>query len=280
MKFSNLILLSAILTTIGTYIDKKIMDKGISKRNYFYFMCLTMIPFSIITLLLEIKTNNFKFETNFFTIILLALAAVLRYVKQRTFVGCYRKLEPYEFKTYMSVTLVICFIIDIIIGVQVFNIYKLLSIILIIGGVILIYNHKFSLKGIEKDLAIRIISDVAMTYIIYNILKYWSNGMFILLLNTILVIIFTPIYKPYKKENNCNSLIGLIMLQQTFGFTYTYINNYLSSRSATLSYFVSPISLVFITIGAFVLKRDRKPNLKNIVGIVIAGIGICLITFF
>lgn len=281
MNFSYLILLSAILSTIGTYIDKKIIDNGISRKNYFYYMCLTMIPFSLISLFLEIKTNNFKFIINYVVIILLILAAFLRYIKQKSFVGCYRKLEPYEFKTYMTVTLVICFFIDVILGIQSFTIFKLLSIFFIIIGVILTYNVKVNIKNIQKDLVIRIISDVTMGYIIYNVLKYWSNGIFILLLNLLLTIIFTPIYKPYKKENNITpAMFGLILLQQTFGFTYTYINNYLSSNSVTLSTFVSPISLIFITITAFLLKRDKKPNVKNIIGIVLAGIGICLIKLF
>lgn len=281
MNFSYLILLSAILSTIGTYVDKKIIDSGISRKNYFYYMCLTMIPFALVSLFLEIKTNNYKFCFNYIVIILLLMAAFLRYIKQKSFVGCYRKLEPYEFKTYMSVTLIICFFIDIVLGIQTFTILKLLSIILIIVGVILTYNIKVNIKKFQKDLVIRIISDVIMGYVVYNILKYWSNGFFILLLNLLLTLLFTPIYKPYKKENNISlGMFGLILLQQTFGFTYTYINNYLSSNSVTLSTFVSPISLIFITITAFLLRKKKKPSIKNIIGIVLAGIGICLIKLF
>ena len=87
--------------------------------------------------------------------------------------------------------------------------------------------------------------------------------------------------KNYKKENNISlGMFGLILLQQSFGFTYTYINNYLSSNSVTLSTFVSPISLIFITVTAFLLRKKKKPSIKNIIGIVLAGIGICLIKLF
>lgn len=280
MSFFSLILLSATLSTIGTYIDKKIIDKGISKKDYFYYMCVTMIPFAIISLLLELKTHTFRFEINFLFVILLVIAGVIRYIKQKSFVGCYRKLEPYELKTYMSITLIICFIIDLIIGVQVFNVWKLLSIVLIIFGVILAREVKISLKKVNKDLLIRIISDVGMGYITYMALKYCSNSVFILLLNLMLVLFFTPIYKPYKDNKVTKKIFGLILLQQTFGFTYTYINNYLSSQSVTLSKFVLPISLVLILIFAFVLKRDKKPNIKNIIGIVIVALGTLLINSF
>jgi len=280
MSFGSLIFLSAILSAVGTYVDKKIIDKGISKQNYFYFMCLTMIPFAIISIVIELLTNNYKFNINILTVILLICAMFLRFIKQKSFVGCYRHLQPYEFKTYMSITIVICFAIDILFGIQSFTILKGISILFIIMGVFLIYNVKINIKIFKKDLIIRIISDVILGYIIYNIFKYWSNGMYILLLNLMLVILFTPIYKPYKKENSQINLLALILLQQTFGFAYTYIYNYLSSNSVTLSSFVSPISLVLITVIAFFVNKYKKPNMKNVFGIVLSIIGICLLNVF
>ena len=151
MNFSCLKLLGAIFSTIGAYIDKKIIYDGISKNNYFYYMCLTMIPFALISLLLEIKTNNFIFNINCKVIILLFIVAFLRYIKQYSFVACYRKLEPFELKTYMSLTLILCFFIDIILGIQYFTILKLTSIVFIIIGVVLMYNVNFSIKNIQKD---------------------------------------------------------------------------------------------------------------------------------
>ena len=281
MNFSFIIIFAAIFTTIGNYIDKGIVDKGISRKNYFYYMCLTMIPFALITMLLEIKTGNFKFSFNLVPIILLIIASILRYLKQKSNVVCLRNLEPYELKTYMSITLIICFIIDVIFKIQEFTILKILSIIFIIIGVILIYNVKISFKKFKKDLFIKIITEVIITYIVYNVLKYWSNGMYMLLLNLLLVIVFTPCYKTYKKENKVsNKLLGLIYLQQVFGFTYTYINNYLTSNSATLSNFVSPISLVFTAIVAFFINKNRKPTFINIIGIIMVAIGICFMNIF
>lgn len=280
MSFLTLILLSATLSTIGTYIDKRIIEKGISKKDYFYYMCVTMIPFTLVSLFLELKTQTFKFELSWIFIILLIIAGIIRYIKQKSFVGCYRKLEPYELKTYMTITLIICFIIDLIIGVQIFNVWKLLSIVLIIFGVVLACEVKVSFKKVNKDLIIRIITDVAMGYITYMALKYCSNSIFILLLNLMLVIFFTPIYKPYKDNKMTKNIFGLVLLQQTFGFSYTYINNYLSSQSVTLSKFVLPISLVLVVVSAFILKRDKKPNFRNIFGIIVVILGILLINSF
>ena len=281
MNTSLLIILCAIISTIGTYINKKIVDKGISRENFFYYMCLTMVFFSCGSLALEVKSNNFHFEFSWILVVLLILAMLLRYARQTSFVGYCRKLEPYEFETYMSFSLVICFIIDCLIGAQNFSAFKVLSILFIILGIIFTYNVKINVMNIQKDLILKLIAEVGTSYIIYYALRYCSNGLFILCINLILVIIFTFIYKPYKKENRISKeLFILFFIQQAFGFSKTYISNYLSSQSATLAHFISPVSLILITLMAFVLKREQKPSMKNMLGIGMACLGILLIKMF
>ena len=281
MNYSILIILAAIIGTIGTYINKKIVERGISRENFFYYMCLTMVFFSCGSLGLEASNETLKFEFSLPLVLLLILAMILRYLRQTSFVGYCRKLEPYEFETYMSFSLVICFIIDVIIGSQSFNLFKLLSIIFIILGIAFTYNVKLNVRNIQKDLLLKMIAEIGTSYIVFNAMRYVSNGIFILLLNLSLVIIFTFIYKPYKKENRIpNDLLLLFFIQQTFGFSRTYISNYLSSQSATLAHFISPVSLIFITIFAFIFRKEHKPNMKNILGICLACVGILLIKMF
>ena len=278
---SLLIILCAVISTIGTYINKKIVDKGISRENFFYYMCLTMVFFSSGSLAIEVQSNQFHFKFSWMLVLLLILAMSLRYLRQTSFVGYCRKLEPYEFETYMSFSLVICFIIDCLIGTQSFNIYKILSIIFIIVGIIFTYNVKVNVMNIQKDLLFKMIAEIGTSYIVFNALRYCSNGLFILIVNLVLVVIFTFIYKPYKKENRIsNDLLLLFFVQQAFGFSRTYISNYLSSQSATLAHFISPVSLILITLMAFVLNREKKPNMRNIFGIGLACIGILLIKMF
>lgn len=107
----GVVILAALMTTIGTYIDKHLVNKGISRNDYFYYMCLSMIPFSIIMIVIEILTNNFKFEFSIIPIILLLLAMFVRYKKQQTIVGCLTHLTPYESVTYMSLGIILAFII-------------------------------------------------------------------------------------------------------------------------------------------------------------------------
>ena len=118
----GVVILAALMATIGTYIDKHLVNKGISRNDYFYYMCLSMIPFSIIMIVIEILTNNFKFEFSIIPIILLLLAMFVRYKKQHAIVGCLTHLNPYESVTYMSLGIILAFIIDSILGIGINNI--------------------------------------------------------------------------------------------------------------------------------------------------------------
>lgn len=272
-----LILVSALLLCIGTYVDKMIIDEGISKRDYFYYMCLTMVPFSLALLWAEVVNGIFHFRFSVSLAVLLIMAAVLRYCRQRSFVSCYRELQPYEFESYMTISLMFSFVIDLMIGVQKFHPMKILSIVFILVGIFLINSLKFQMKGLWKNLLIRIFCELLMGYIIFVAMKQCSNSMFILLLNLSLVVVFSPIYRPWQKEHRIpKKLFWLIMLQQTFGFTVTYLNNILSSISVTLCQFVSPVSLILIALISMMLKNRRKPSFLNGLGILCSIAGVFL----
>ena len=51
-----LLLLTGFISTIATYIDKHLINKGISRKDYFYYMCLSMIPFSLLTIIINYFT--------------------------------------------------------------------------------------------------------------------------------------------------------------------------------------------------------------------------------
>lgn len=97
-----IVILAGICGAIGQYVDKYLVNKGITRKDYFYYMCLSMIPFSIIMIIVEYCTNQLKFELNFISVILLIIAMFLRYKKQHTIVGCLKYLNPYEDSAYLT----------------------------------------------------------------------------------------------------------------------------------------------------------------------------------
>lgn len=273
----GIVILTSLMSTIGTYIDKHLVNKGISRKDYFYYMCLSMIPFSVIMIFIEIATNNFKFDLSIIPIILLIIAMYIRYKKQHTVVGCLTYLNPYESVSYMSLGIILAFIIDGILGIKQFSIITLASIVLTLIGVFTLADVKLKIKSLQKDLIIGIICDISMGYATHYILKYWSNASFIFILNLLLTLIFSKGYNvKYHKKNK--EIIKWVFLQQAFGFCYTYLLNYLSSNSVVLSSFTRPVTIVLTILVAFAMKSTtKKPKISDIFAVFLVALGIALL---
>lgn len=277
MLLIYIVVLAGTFGAIGQYLDKHLVNIGISRKDYFYYMCFTMIPFSLIMVIVELYTGQLKFELRFISIILLIAAMFLRYKKQHTIVGCLKYLNPYEDSAYLISGIIVAFIIDVILGIENLRIISILSILLTVAGVFMIADSKIKIKNLQKDLIVRIITSLLMSYTTHFILQYWSNAVFILTLNLMLTIIFSKRYNfQYHKEHK--NIIKWVLLQQLFGFASLYLSNYLSSNSVTLSSYVRPTSIIVVVIiSLFYKDKKKKPSIKQILGIVLVVLGICLI---
>lgn len=272
-----LIISAALFGAIGQYIDKHLVNMGISRKDYFYYMCLSMLPFAGIMIAIEVATNQFKFSFEIIPILLLVVAMFLRYNKQKTIVGCLTHLNPYEDSAYLTLGLLIAFIIDVLLGIQSLRIISVISIILTIVGVFLIANAKLKIKSLRLDILIRIATSLLMGYVTHYILNYWSNAMFLFVLNLLLTLIFSKDYKfnYYKRQR---SIIKWVFIQQAFGFTSLYLSNILMSNSVTLSNYVRPTSIIIVLLIALMFKdKEKRPTIRQVFGIILIVTGICLI---
>lgn len=277
MLLLYIVILAGIFGAIGQYIDKHLVNKGITRKDYFYYMCLSMIPFSIIMVIIEYLTNQLKFELNIIPFILLIIAMFLRYKKQHTIVGCLKYLNPYEESAYLTLGIIIAFVIDVILGIESIHLLSILSILLTVFGVFAIANSKLKIKNLQQDLMIRIIASLLMSYVTHYMLQYWSNAVFILIMNLLLTILFSKGYN-FEYHKNQKNIIKWVFVQQTFGFCALYMSNYLASNSVTLSSYVRPTSIIVVAIIAmFFKKKDKKPNIRQIIGILLVVLGICMI---
>lgn len=272
-----IVILAGIFGAIGQYLDKYLVNKGITRNDYFYYMCLTMIPFSLIMVIIEYFNNQLRFELNIIAFILLIVAMFLRYKKQHTIVGCLKYLNPYEDSAYLTLGIIIAFIIDSILGIEKIDVFSVLSILLTVVGVFAISNSKLKIKNLQKDLIMRIVTSLLMSYVTHFILQYWSNAVFLLVMNLLLTIIFSKNYD-FKYHIQQKNIIKWVLIQQLFGFSSLYLSNYLASNSVTLSSYVRPTSIIIVVIIAMFFKdKERRPNLKQIIGIIFVVIGIFLI---
>lgn len=270
-----IILIASLSSAIQTYLDKYLVNLGIKKKDYFYYICLLTIPFSLISLIIEIITNSFKFSFNIIPFILLIIGMFLRYKKQISIVGCLKYLKPYEDQAYLSLNLLIAFLIDVILGIEKLKLLSIISILLTLTGVFLIANSKLKIKSLKKDLVIRIITTLVMNYLTHFILKYWSNSCFMLLLNLLLSLIFIKDYKIKSYKEN-KKLLKFIFLEEIFGFIYLYLNNYLSFKSVTISSFIRPTSIIIVLLISEFKVKSKRPTKKEIIGIILVALGIFL----
>ena len=272
-----IIIFAALFGAIGQYVDKHLVNMGISRKDYFYYMCLSMIPFSILMIIIEIITKQFKFTLEIVPVILLLIAMFLRYNKQKTIVGCLTYLNPYEDSAYLSLGLLISFIIDVLLGIQKFRFISFISIFITIIGVFLISNSKLKIKNLKSDIFVRITTSLLMGYITHYILIYWSNALFIFMLNLFLTLLFCKDYN-IKYYTKTKDIIMWCFIQQVFGFTSLYLSNILMSNSVALSNYVRPTSIIIVLIIALFLKnKEGKPTIKQVFGILLIVAGIVLI---
>ena len=271
------VLFAGIFEALGSFVDKRLANMGISKHNYFYYMCLTMIPFALVMLMIEYFTRQLKFQFSVVAFLLLILAMFLRYYKQHTIIGCLRYLNPYEDSAYLSLGIVIAFILDVILGIESLGIVSILSIIMTLVGVFFIANSKLKIQNLRKDLVIRIFTSLALSYVTYFILNYWSNAVFILILNLFLSILFAKDYSFQSYQKN-KRVLKWCFIQQIFGFSALYLSNYLASNSVTLSSYVRPTSiLVIFIISMFVKDSSKKPTVKQAFGMILVILGVLFI---
>ena len=96
-------------------------------------------------------------------------------------------------------------------------------------------------------------------------------------MNFLLTIIFSKGYN-FKYHKEQKNIIKWVFAQQAFGFCSLYMSNYLASNSVTLSSYVRPTSIIVVVIIAMFFKdKERKPNFKQVIGILLVILGICLI---
>ncbi|MBQ9013043.1 MAG: hypothetical protein IJ094_05690 [Bacilli bacterium] len=272
-----IMIITSIVSVIALYIDKHLLNIGITRKDYFYYMCLSMIPFSLVTLVIEYLRGDIRFDFSIIPFIILIFAMLFRYYKQFAYAGTVKSLTPYENMAYTSLGIVLAFIIDIILKNRDFNYFSFLAIILTIIGVFLLSNNRLRSNGLKKDLVIRIVGNVILGFIANIMLRYWSNAMYILLLNLFLTMFFSKDYTiKYHIKNK--KIIKWVFIQQTFGFTYVYLFNYLSSISITTSNFVAPIVIMLLFLIALISKKnDKRIKFKDFISMILICIGMFLI---
>ena len=275
--------LTSAFYAVQSYAEKRTVSSGVSRNDFFFYSCLCLLPFAVI---MQIFTP-FYFHFSYILILILVVSILLRYGKMTAIVSTVERLVPYESEAYMSLGVIIAYIVDCVIGNKVFSLWGILSIVLAVFGVFLIADVKLQIRKLRINLIIRLICDVGLGYCARYALLYCSNAMYILLLNLAIVLMWCWRYKlSYHKEKA--PIIKLVLRQQFLGFICLYLGNMVAQQSVTAYAFVRPVSLAMCVIIAFFYKNKtalsdkfgepRQPKIKDVIAIACIISGICLQT--
>lgn len=186
----------------------------------------------------------------------------------------------------MCLGIILAYVIDCLIGTKVFSLFGVLSIFITLLGVFLIADVKLKIKNLQKGIIIRILCDVGLAYCTRYALLYCSNALFILLLNLLIVLIFSWNYKLSDHKKNL-SVIKLVIIQQFLGFIVLFLGNMVTQQSVTAYSFIRPIELALCILISLLVKNkfllygksiesdnSRSPKIKDgfAIAFIIAGI--------
>lgn len=273
---------TSIFWAISSYAEKRTVRTGVSRRDFFFYSCLSLIPFAAIMLIFtQIFSNIFPvyfkpvyFIPSFWIIPILAGSVLLRYGKLTAIVSTVEKLVPYESEAYMCLGIILAYITDSVTGIKSFTYWGVLSILLAVAGVFLIADVKLQIKKLRINLIIRLVCDVGLGYITRFALMFFSNSLYILILNAIIVLICFHRYKLSSYKENF-PVIKLVLIQQFWGFICLFLGNIAAQQSVTAYAFIRPITLAFCVLTAFITKKEeRTPKIKDLgaVALIIGGI--------
>ena len=92
---------TSIFWAVQSYAVKKTVSTGISRRDFFFYSCLCLLPFAAIMLIF----TPVYFTPTIWLIPIFAGSVLLRYGKQTAEAATMEKLVPYESEAYMCLCL-------------------------------------------------------------------------------------------------------------------------------------------------------------------------------
>lgn len=270
-----LLLLTAGVDSGTGFMQKKLMTRGLSPKEYFYYVTLPLVPLSAMLFLFY----PFTFAFSLVAIMLLIASAVVRAVSIVTFSKALKNITPLTISIYSTMAVLITYTIDLMIGALRFNIVHLFALSLVaLGSFVIILRNTGAFKGVKTSVIIRVLTEVLKGYLAYFTLMYLNNAMYIFgmaVLTSVVILFFTKKFtnnyfnKNKLKDSAFTQMFGVIGL--TFG-------NLLAQSSATLFMLKAPATLVVTLFLSYIIRKDvgNLPTKIELIGSVIVITGLTL----
>ncbi|PKK95841.1 MAG: hypothetical protein CVV59_01680, partial [Tenericutes bacterium HGW-Tenericutes-4] len=227
---------SALSNTGVSFINKKLITRGMTGAEYFYYVTIALVPLSAIFFFLYPFTTAINF-----TVLMLLLASVgIRAINSLSLSRSLKTITPLTLSVYSTMAILLTYFIDVIIGSVTFNIVHFSALMLIIlGTVIIIIKNLQVLKQVKTPVILRVLSEMLKGYLAYFALKHMNTAMYTFLIAVLTTIIIVPFTKQLIGSFNAKKMKHGV-IAQIIGVSGLILANLLAKSSATLFMLITP----------------------------------------
>lgn len=268
-----LILISIVIfKLVVTVLNKFFLVKDITPSQYLLVQTLVITLLSPILFLIE----PFSFQLNVVSVIILVLIALFRALDLKTYSFALKTISPLEMICYLSVTIIMAYVVDMFLGITVFNIFVMMAIFITLVGTFIIARSRILKKEVSISIALLLVAVVAKGYLILWSTQYMSATAY-LSLTFFITSVFLVAKNPKAVKQIPKYAWKATFVIQAVELVILYLGTILISQgSVTLNQFTYPATLFATILLTPVLDRKlkEKPSKRKYVGATIVLLGI------
>lgn len=265
------LILVAFAKFLVTMLNKVFLQKSASSKEFFFVQTIVITLLGPVLFLVQ----PFYVEWSVISILLIIGIALFRAIDMKMYAKALRHISPLEMISYSTITIVITYLLDTLLGVMVFNIFVMLALLITLIGVFIITKSHAVGSKVALQLGLYILAAVGRGYLIYFALNYMSASSY-LVLSFIVTSLYLVITQPqlFKTVPKKNWFITAKI--QMLGLTILFLNTILASSSVTLYMLAIPTTLLLSIMLTPLFKKTISvmPSIRQFLGAGITLIGI------
>lgn len=266
---------ATILSLLG-FVNKIAINKGMSSKTYLFSI---NIGIGLLSPLLFLFLP-YQIAWSMIAILLLLGAGVAMSAKTFFLSKTLEEVSPLEVSAYTTLAIIATYFIDIILKINTFNVYALISLLVLLAGCFIISDGGKKLNKIKLPLLFLIIAHIAQGYFTYFALEYYmSPATFLFFVFFGTAIVMLPLAKKVGGVTLKSLSLGIIV--QTFGLFNAILETVLAQAGGTYFILRIPAIMVATMLFTLIIKKDmgELPSKKQMLGALVVALGLIAYIF-
>lgn len=276
MIFAPIIMaFEAAFISFSGFFTKRVTEEGVKPKSFLFSLIVSM------TLLSGLSFIFIPFEIEqieLWVLGLIILAAMLRALRLFAFTKSLKDVTPLELSSIISLSVVVTYALDLLIGSQSFSILAIISLIFAIVGSALVSKGSLGFSKAKWALLLQLAATVGGGYLGYIILQYTNSATYMFLMSVVTTVALLPLYKKFEPSKLSLKRGAQI---QVLGFISFIMVALLIAESTTLYLLGRPFSMALTFLFTYTFKKGvgEKPTKIQIVGALSVLAGILVYSF-